>query len=131
VINGQDREVVSNLIERDDAVPKTVTRRYGTVGEGQVQVKLRCMESARRDAEEVELIDCKDVGQTLLHFARPLPVHSPVEITFELGPDGLLKVHGKDPTTGGEINASFETKSIMAPAEEAAARARNLAIRLS
>jgi molecular chaperone DnaK len=131
VINGQQREVVANLIERDDAVPKTATRRYGTVGEGQVQVKLRCMESARRDAEEVELTDCKDVGHTFLEFARPLPAHSPVEVTFELGPDGLLKVHGKDLTTGGEIDATFETKSIMPPAEEEAARARNLAIRLS
>jgi len=123
--------VVANLIERDDAVPKTVTRRYCTVAEGQVQVKVRCMESARRDAEEVEITDCDEVGQTILPFARPVPIHSPVEITFDLGPDGLLKVHGRDLTTGGEIDAEFRTASIMAPHEEEAARARNLAIRLA
>ena len=130
VMNPQHREVVANLIEIDDAVPKTITNTFGTFDEGQIQVDLRCMENSLAQ-REVELGDCKELGQAVLAFAKPLPKDSPVEITFELGPDGLLKLHGRDLTTGKEIDAQFQTQSIMSREEEEAARSRNLALRVA
>jgi molecular chaperone DnaK len=130
VMNAQHREVVANLIEIDDAVPKTISNTFGTFEEGQIQVDLRCMEN-KLSQSEVELGDCTELGQTVLHFGKALPKDSPVEITFALGPDGLLKVHGRDLTTGKEIDAKFQTQSIMSREEEDAARSRNLALRVA
>jgi molecular chaperone DnaK len=130
VMNAQRREIVANLIEIDDAVPKTISNTFGTFEDGQIQVDLRCMEN-KLPQGEVELGDCTELGQTVLPFGKALPKDSPIEVTFELGPDGLLKVHGRDLTTGREIDAKFQTQSIMSREEEDAAKSRNLALRVA
>lgn len=126
VMNEQDREVVVNLIEIDEKVPKTITKTFGTHSDGQEQVDLRCMENKISNIREVDLTVCTEVGMAILPFTRALPRNSPVEITFDLGPDGLLKVHGRDLTTGREIGAQFKTESIMTKEEVEAAKSRNL-----
>jgi molecular chaperone DnaK (HSP70) len=131
VMNQQDREVVSNLIEIDDAVPKTITKKFGTHSDDQIQVDLRCMENKQRGKPEVNPGDCQNVGEAILAFARPLPRSSPIEITFALGPDGLLTVKGRDLTTGHEIDALFKTESIMSHEEVEAAKSRNLSLQVA
>jgi len=131
VMNQQDREVVSNLIEIDDQVPKTITKRFGTHADDQIQVDLRCMENKQTKRPEVELSDCQAVGEAVLAFARPLPKSSPIEITFALGPDGLLSLKGRDLTTGREIDTQFKTESIMSREEVEAAKSRNLGLQVA
>ena len=131
VINQQDREVVTNLIEIDAAVPRTVTRQFGTHEEGQDRVDLRCMENSLSGVRELEISDCKELGMAALPFARPLPSNSPIEITFDLGPDGLLKLHGRDLTTGGEIDAKFETEAIMSREEVEEAKGHNIKMKVA
>jgi len=130
VMNSQHREIVANLIAIDHAVPKTISNTFGTFEEGQIQADLRCMEN-KLAQPEVEVGDCTELGQAVLAFGKALPKDSPVEITFALGPDGLLKVHGRDLTTGKEIDAQFLTQSIMSREEEEAAKSRNLALRVA
>lgn len=131
VVMDDDRERVANLIQRDEPVPAKVTKQFGTYAEGQVQVDLRCMENAFRDEETVAPADCKEIGLAVLTFSRPMPKGSPIEVTFALGPDGLLRVRGKDLSTGGEIDAEFRTDSIMSREEMEEARSRNLALAVS
>jgi molecular chaperone DnaK len=130
-INDDDRLVVVNLIQRDEKVPARITRQFGTHVEGQVQVNLRCMESALRDEKEVDPGDCKEIGLAVLDFGRPMPQGSPIEVTFALGQDGLLRLHGVDPSTGGEVRAEFRTDSIMSREEMEESRTRNLALAVS
>jgi molecular chaperone DnaK (HSP70) len=131
VMNQQAREVVTNLIEIDDAVPKAITKRFGTFEDGQIQVDLRCMENKQHGRSEVEVGECTGVGEAVLAFTRPLPKSSPIEITFNLGPDGLLTVKGRDLTTGGKIDADFKTESIMSREEVEAAKSRNLSLQVA
>jgi molecular chaperone DnaK len=131
VMTGDDRERVTNLIQRDARVPTEVTKQFGTYAEGQVQVDLRCMENALRNEETVDPDDCKEIGLTALTFPRPMPRGSPIEVTFGLGPDGLLRLRSRDLTTGGAIEAEFRTDSIMSQAEVEEARSRNLALAVS
>ena len=79
----------------------------------------------------MELEDCTELGQAVLAFAKPLPRDSPVEVTFALGPDSLLKLHGRDLTTGKEIGAQFQTQSILSREEVEAARSRNQSKRVA
>lgn len=131
VMNQQHREVVSNLIEIDEKVPKAITKQFGTYEDGQIQVDLRCMENKQSGRPEVEITECHSVGETVLAFARPLPKSSPIEITFNLGPDGLLVVKGRDLTTGRAIDAQFKTESIMSKEEVEAAKSRNLSLQVA
>jgi molecular chaperone DnaK (HSP70) len=131
VMNQQAREVVTNLIEIDDPVPKAITKRFGTFDEGQIQVDLRCMENKQRGKAEVSIAECTLLGEAVLSFGRALAKSAPIEITFNLGPDGLLTVKGRDLTTGREIDADFKTESIMTHEEEEAAKSRNLSLQVA
>ena len=131
VMNSRDREVVINLIEVDDPVPQSKTRKLGTYAEGQIQVDLRCMENKLHGQDEIELGDCQELGKAVLEFGRALPKGSQVELTFELAADGLLSLKGCDLTTGNEVSARFETESVMSREEVEAAKSRNLALEVA
>lgn len=124
------KEVVANLILVDESVPRSSSQQFGTLEDGQVQVDLRCMESTL-ESREVEVADCKELGLAVLSFGKPLPEGSPIEVTFDLAADGLLKLHGRDLTTSNEIDAEFKTKSILSREEVSAAKSRNLAFNVS
>ncbi|MDO8607892.1 MAG: Hsp70 family protein [Phaeospirillum sp.] len=113
------REVVSNLVVVDQPVPIDVTRNFGTVDDNQDGVSLQVMENLHRSGEDafVELPQCTEIGSAQLTFLRPLPESSPIEITFMLTADGLLRLTGRDLTTGQEIKAEFKAECIMSAEE--------------
>ncbi len=128
--NKEDREVVFNLVLVDTQVPISIKKNFHTREDGQISVDMRCMES-RLGESEIEVADSKELGHAVLEFAKALPINSPIEVCFDLGPDGLLQVHGLDLTTGREIHADFKTDSIMSHEEVAAAKSRNLSLRVA
>lgn len=128
--NQADREVVFNLLLVDQPVPASYQEKFFTREEGQIGVDMRCMENQLPE-REVQVAESKEVGLAVLEFARPLPQGSPVEVTFDLGPDGLLHVRGRDLTTGREMKAEFRTESIMSREEVEAAKSRNLSLRVA
>jgi molecular chaperone DnaK (HSP70) len=128
--NQNDREVVYNLILIDAQVPATHKEEFYTREEGQIGVDLRCMEN-KLSEREVEVFDSKEIGTAELTFGRAMPKNTPIEITFQLGPDGLLSLHGLERTTGKEINAEFKTESIMSREEVEEAKSRNLSLRVA
>jgi len=125
--NSDDREVVFNLIKVDDPVPKSVTSPFYTLSEGQTGVDLECRENTLT-TDQVAVEDCEAVGETQLSFGKALPKGSPIEVTFDLSADGLLKVHGRDVTTGNEIDAEFRTDSIMSREQVESSKSRNLSL---
>lgn len=130
VMNHEDREVVANLVKIDERVPASVTQQFYTHADMQVQVDLACMEN-KSAADELERAECIQLGSSIFAFGKALPKSSPIEITFDLGPDGLLKVHGRDLTTNNEIHAEFKTDSIMSAEELESAAARNQQIKVA
>lgn len=127
----RNAEVVANLIVKDSRVPVSISKQFGTQEDGQGSVNLRCMENQGDSGKTVELGDCTEVGDAALDFGKPLPAGSPVEITFQLGPDGLLQMKGRDLTTEREIEAQFKTESIMEVEELEESKSRNLAMAVS
>lgn len=124
VMTEGDREIVDILIKTDEPVPASLTRQYGTYAEGQVQVNLQCMESSLVD-DQVELSGCQSLGEAILTFGRPLPKGSQVEVSFDLGADGLLKIHGRDLTSGHDVRDEFRTDAIRSPEELEVAKERH------
>ncbi|SMF55218.1 Molecular chaperone DnaK (HSP70) [Azospirillum oryzae] len=127
------REGVSNLVFVDERVPRTISQRFGTADDQQEGVSLAVFENLDRrpGGPLLEIGDCTEIGIAELTFAHPLPRNAPIEVTFELAPDGLLKMHGRDCTTGKEIQAEFKTDSIMTVHEIEASKSRNLAVLVS
>jgi molecular chaperone DnaK len=134
VLNANAREVVTNLVFVDDKVPQTITRAFPTAYDNQDSVVLEVYENYDRTPGAMldpEGDGLKLLGDTELTFLRALPKGSPIEVTFELTPDGLLRVHGLDKTTSQEIQAQFETESILSAEAVAEAKSRALAIDVS
>jgi molecular chaperone DnaK (HSP70) len=128
--NEKDREVVYNLILIDSQVPASFKEKFFTREDGQVSVDMRCMENQLPE-KQVEVGDSREVGLAVLEFAHSLPKGAPVEVTFDLGPDGLLHVHGLDLTTGRAMKTEYRTESIMSNEEVEAAKSRNLSLRVA
>jgi molecular chaperone DnaK len=129
-----DREKVTNLVFVDDPLPiKDKDQEFSTLYDNQTEVDLRVMQNIQRE-QLIELSGCapaEPIGRAELKFARPLPKGSPLKVTFCLSPDGRLSLHGKDLTTGGEIQAEFKTEALMTDDQLAQARSRAGAISIS
>jgi molecular chaperone DnaK len=133
VTDDDKKQSVSNLVIIDDSVPREVRRTFHTLVDGQTDVELRVMENSLKTQKQdtVGLGDCKEVLIVDLTFARPLPRSSPVEVTFRLGPDGCLFVHGMDLTTNRQIDKTVVISGVLKQEEVAAARSRALAMAVS
>lgn len=128
--NQSDREVVYNLILIDAQVPADHTEEFYTREEGQASVDMRCMENKLTD-REVEVADGKEIGLAVLQLGKAMPKNTPIEVTFKLGPDGLLSLHGRERSTGKEISAEFKTEAIMSREEVEEAKARNQGLKVA
>jgi len=115
VVDSNENEKIVNLITVDDEIPSITTQIFPTAYAGQSGVNLVCYENTER-VENNYLLDLETsnkIGSAILEFEYPLPIGSEIEITFSLSEDGLLKVYGKDLTTNRDIEAEFQTESIL------------------
>lgn len=129
--DGTEREFISNLVLAQDPVPASMTRTYGTVQADQEQADIRVMENTRREAG-VPLAEGRPIGIATLKLSRGLPSNSPIDVMFELGQDGRLKVTGRDlADTGAEIIAVIETDRGLSEEELRQAKARARGVRVS
>ena len=126
--DGTNEEVVVNLITRGTSLPAENTQTFPTAEEGQMGVTLRCVENTEKTGPEhsITFDPAKLVGDAQLDFGKPQPVGSLVEVTFKLTEDGLLDMHGRDLTTGNEIDARIEVKGSQSDEEVARSKSRNL-----
>jgi len=124
----------ANLVEVDDALPLEVSEDVATVEDQQEMVELKVFQNHHRTKgpdTRIELDDCLELGRAELKFERPLPKNSPVRVTFNLSKDGMLSLHGKDLTTNREVQAEFQTDSVMSSEEVESARERATGIAVS
>ena len=128
VLDQQRKECVANLIVVDAKVPADVTEKFHTVDDGQVSVKVTCMENTVPKSGHVDLDECTEIGGAELPFARPLPKGSPLEFRFSLSADGLLSVHATDLTTGGDVDLEISTAAILTAGEVKEKKVQSMAI---
>ncbi len=124
--DGQDK--VKNLIQANDKVPCEGSQQFSTYEDGQSGATIRCMENAVAAGPHDPAIDMEgsaELGRAELHFSRSLPGGSPIELSFRLNEDGLLFLRGKDLTTGGEVEASFETAAVLSEEQVEAKKSAN------
>lgn len=91
-------EVFTKIIERNTTIPTTKSQVFSTATDGQTSVEIHVLQGERAMAK-----DNKSLGKFLLAGIPPAPRGVPqIEVSFEIGVDGILKVLAQDKGTGRE-----------------------------
>lgn len=113
-VNGQVTKVpkISNLVTKQDAVPVTITKTFGTAYAN--------MENAELVVYETDITDPvydiganEKLGTAVLELPPNLPEGAPIEVTIELSTDGLLKLRGYEITSNNECKATMQSDAIL------------------
>lgn len=129
-VDGEERDIISNLVVAQDPVPASQTKTYYTTRPDQERVDIRVMENSSPDVS-VPVDEGRPIGRATLKLSRGLPDNAPVDITFELGTDGRLRVTGQDVADAtAEVSAVIETDRGLSEEEMRLAEARAQGIRV-
>ena len=114
LVNNQPK--CCNMIIKNQSMPDgsiSVSKIFGTNEDNQENCELIVYES---DFMEDYFDIDKDfiLGTATLELPENLPAGSPIEITFTLNTEGILKVSGVDKTTNREVHTTMQSKGIMA-----------------
>ncbi|MGQ9889936.1 MAG: Hsp70 family protein, partial [Aggregatilineales bacterium] len=125
----QQRQVVSNLILRNDPVPAEVTREYGTRDANQESVLIQIVDNLASDPI-YSLEGSREIGSAELKLPPGLPAGAPVAVTFRLDEQGRLYMTARELTVGREVEVTIQTEagSSEEELEKAAARSKSLVI---
>ncbi len=125
----QSKQVVSNLILRNDPVPAEVTREYGTRDANQESVLIQIVDNLSSDAI-YDTDGSRDIGSAELTLPAGLPAGAPVAVTFRLDEQGRLHMTARELTGGREVEVTIQTEagSPAAELEKAAERSKSLVI---
>lgn len=99
---------VNNLILKNQRIDHSlgayeVTRRFGTVADGQTSVLLQVYENDFE--EDIVDIDRDPLGSAQIDLTGTnLPAGSPIDVTFVLSEEGMLDVKAVEPSSGKQCN---------------------------
>ena len=97
------------IIPRNSPLPARVKERFVTRGENQRSVVVQVLEG-----ESAVPTECTPIGRTVVRDLPPgLPVGWPIEIHYEYGTNGRLKVQAHVPGTDREVKLELERESSM------------------
>jgi molecular chaperone DnaK (HSP70) len=124
-----DKEVLFNLILKNDEVPKEITQRFGTKEANQDSVAIKIMENELTD-RILDPESCVEIGVAELALPTNLPYDSPIQVTFKLNEEGRLEITALEVTGNRKISVNIETTSIMTleQIEEAKTKSKDLMI---
>lgn len=128
--NQEDRQVVFNIILKNERVPTELTQEFSTRDEHQEDVEIRIMESEVSD-EQLEIDNAVEIGTANLELPPGLPQGSPLDVTFTLNEEGRLEITAEERSEGRHISTSIETKSVISGEELEEAKQRSSAIAVS
>ncbi|MEI9851211.1 MAG: Hsp70 family protein [Sphingomonas sp.] len=123
-------EHVDNIILRNDEVPAEVTKNYFTVDATNL-LKLAAYENLHSDYGRVELADSDLLGEVEMVFPAVVPASHPIQVTFRLTRDGLLRIEADDPSTGSHVDGEFSAGGLMNDSEMAVAQERLSGLNIS
>ena len=117
VVDQRKVEWVANLINRNDPVPKDITRDdFGTLEDNQDSVVIRLMENLEL-GEKAAVDKSTEIGKSELALPPGLPAGSPISVNFKLNDQGRLEVKATEPSSKKTIQLDVETASVMSKEE--------------
>jgi molecular chaperone DnaK len=126
----KEKELVSNMIIRNDVLPASITQRFGTIDDNQENVELVVVDNLSSD-REYEVNDSRELGKTEMTLPKGLPSGSPVEVTFELNDQGRLQMRAKELKEGRQVEIELQTECVTSQEEIEAAAVRSKSLVIS
>jgi molecular chaperone DnaK (HSP70) len=120
------KDMVSNLIFANTALPAKVSENFSTVSNNQKSVAMQVYESDVTDQEadkEIEPRFAVKLEEKPLPLSKNYPKGTPVEVVFEIDDEGIFSVHAEvDKTDNVDFKLSIkgvrdETQLAMAKAQ--------------
>jgi molecular chaperone DnaK (HSP70) len=129
-LNKDEREIIANMIIVNDPLPFTKTDTFYTIQADQQQVDVQVMENSMAEYEVPDVSMGEEIGHATLHLPPRLPLHAPIEVTFELNQEGRLHVTARELSSNRVVDVTVQIKLGIPEEElaEAKARARHLSI---
>lgn len=128
-LNRDEREIIANMIIVNDPLPFTKTDSFYTVQADQQQVDVQVIENSVAEYEVADTSAGEAIGNATLHLPPRLPLHAPIEVSFELNQEGRLHVTARELSSNRTVDVTIQIKLGIPEEELAAAKAR--ATRLS
>jgi len=112
----ESRDIVFNLIRKNDALPAHAVQQFGTREAHQENALLQIMENI---APELKWAIDKStpIGDAEISLPPGLPINTPIEVTFDLDEQGRLHASGRDLKTGREATVTIQTTEGMSTQE--------------
>jgi molecular chaperone DnaK len=125
----KQKEVVTNMILRNDPLPATITQTFGTRDDNQETIELIILDNLSSD-KEYEIVDSRELGKTEMALPAGLPENSPIEVTFQLNEQGRLHMRARELKEGREVEIELQTECVTSIEEinAAAVRSKSLVI---
>lgn len=103
--------VMSKMIERNTMIPVTVSDIFSTARDNQESVVVKVFQG-----EKDITVDNFKIGHFHLSGIRPAPKGQPrIEVTFDVGPNGILQVSAMDLDTGFAQNITIDETNMVSP----------------
>ena len=128
--NIKDVEKIVNLVQKNDTLPREITRQFGTVEVDQENAHLIVMENEVSE-EMLEVEMGVEIGEAILVLPSGLPQGSPIQVTFILSEDGRLDVKGLEVTDNRTVETSIKTTSVITKEEVEEAKKRSNKLQVS
>lgn len=117
------KELIFNLIKKDDEIPADVTQTFGTQEDNQQSVEIRVYQTPEKD-DTYEVDEDRFLGTATLNLQPNTPQNSPIELTLHLESDGMVKLHAKDVNSGKSLDAQWQAENVLNEQEIEDAKAR-------
>ncbi|MFI3297401.1 MAG: Hsp70 family protein [Rikenellaceae bacterium] len=133
-----DIHIVSTMIFQQDELPIETSRTFRTINEGQNRMNIAVYETvATRDdiihdvkhgkpiekfavpIDEGVLLD-----KSVIRFGKPMPIETPVKVTFHLDAQGILTVSASEALTGNAISFQIHLNGVRTKEEVKTAAVR-------
>lgn len=105
--------VMTKVIERNTTIPTKKSQIFSTAADGQTSVEVNVLQGEREFAR-----DNKQLGIFKLDGIAPAPRGIPqIEVTFDIGANGIVNVSAKDMATGKEQKITISSSTNMSKEE--------------
>lgn len=108
-----DQHYVTNLVQAQQRIPASGTKRFSTRNDDQRHVELVCVENDRElgmDDEPVVFNPDEVIGKVEIELDLGLPAGSPIDVTINYDKSGIVHVYGKDAVNGRVGDGRFESE---------------------
>ncbi|GIF08387.1 Hsp70 family protein [Actinoplanes siamensis] len=125
VVNRQgSREhfTIEHVLRANTPLPaETAPQRFGTAYPDQVEISVEIWEQSG-SVESEALEDNEHIAEGLITGLPRLPENSPIDISFQMETDGLLRVHAVELTTGKDLRIEVQIRGGLTDEQVSAAR---------